>query len=345
MGRRNAPSAKTGTHSRGTCWPECRAGNRSSLFECCGNGGVGMHGLVGAARWGGVAARSAARKICVGLRTAREVVFFGADGADERLRGNRYPGRFARSLPVADALSPGVLLADTMNGDPLPREHGGPLRLIVPGFYGVAQVKWVERIEVWPSRFAGWYQAKDYVTVRGVETPSGILHTASVIGRMRLKSIVTRVDKGTRTRTSGFTGSPGMTAPRRSPRSRSAWTTPFQPAELLPLSPPVRTASLCHGLACRGSRRTPPRLPGAGCRRGAAHRRGGLALPGNPLGEQRPGSAPHPPLKGGAAATSSWAPRSRTRGACPPEWACSGESARRSAGTRRGSPRRASGSR
>ena len=162
-------------------------------FECCGNGGIGMHGLVGAARWGGVPLAP----LLEGLvdSHAREVVFFGADHAEERLRGNRYPGRFARSLPVADALSPEVLLADTMNGEPLPREHGGPLRLVVPGFYGVSQVKWVERIEVSPSRFAGWYQAKDYVTVRGVETPSGILHTASAIGRMRLKSIVTRVER------------------------------------------------------------------------------------------------------------------------------------------------------
>ncbi len=164
-----------------------------TAFECCGNGGVGMHGLVGAARWGGVPLAPLLERF-VDAR-AREIVFVGADHAEERLRGNRYPGRFARSLPVADALAPEVMLADTMNGEPLPREHGGPLRLIVPGFYGVSQVKWVERIEVWPSRFAGWFQAKDYVTVRGTETPSGVLHTASAIGRMRLKSIVTRIER------------------------------------------------------------------------------------------------------------------------------------------------------
>ncbi|MDE2881272.1 MAG: molybdopterin-dependent oxidoreductase [Acidobacteriota bacterium] len=163
-----------------------------AAFECCGNGGVGMHGLVGAARWGGVALAPLLEGLVDGQ--SREIVFFGADHAEERLRGNRYPGRFARSLPVADALAPEVMLADTMNGEPLPPEHGGPLRLIVPGFYGVSQVKWLERIEVWPSRFAGWFQSKDYVTVRGTETPSGILHTASAIGRMRLKSIVTRIE-------------------------------------------------------------------------------------------------------------------------------------------------------
>ena len=233
LGRRNARPARALTLGELAAMPR-----RESVvaFECCGNGGVGMHGLVGAARWGGVALAP----LLEGLLDsgAREVVFFGADGADERLRGNRYPGRFARSLPVADALSPDVLLADTMNGHPLPREHGGPLRLIVPGFYGVAQVKWVERIEVWPSRFAGWYQAKDYVTVRGVETPSGILHTASVIGRMRLKSIVTRVERsrGADLRIRGLTWNDGQTEitgveVRVDDRA-------FAPAELLPPSYP-----------------------------------------------------------------------------------------------------------
>lgn len=190
IGRQGAPPVRSLTLDDLTGLPR-----RESVvaFECCGNGGIGMHGLVGAARWGGTPLAPLIEDL-VGP-DVREVVFFGADRAEERLRGNRYPGRFARSLPVADALSPEVLLADTMNGEPLPREHGGPLRLIVPGFYGVAQVKWIERIEVWPSRFAGWYQAKDYVTVRGVETPLGVLHTASAIGRMRLKSIVTRVER------------------------------------------------------------------------------------------------------------------------------------------------------
>ncbi|MXW70449.1 MAG: molybdopterin-dependent oxidoreductase [Acidobacteria bacterium] len=203
-----------------------------AAFECCGNGGVGMHGLVGAARWGGVPLAPVIEDL-VGPR-AREVVFFGADHAEERLRGNRYPSRFARSLPVADALAPEVLLADTMNGEPLPREHGGPLRLIVPGFYGVSQVKWVERIEVWTSRFAGWFQAKDYVTVRGTETPSGILHTASAIGPMRLKSIVTRIEgaAGGDLSIHGLAWNDG--ASEIAEVGVSLDGNPFEPAELLP---------------------------------------------------------------------------------------------------------------
>ena len=203
-----------------------------TAFECCGNGGIGMHGLVGVARWGGVPLAPLIGDLAG--PGSREVVFFGADHAEERVRGNRYPGRFARSLPVADALAPEVMLADTMNGAPLPHEHGGPLRLIVPGFYGVSQVKWVERIEVWPSRFAGWFQSRDYVTVRGTATPSGILHTASAIGRMRLKSIVTRVEGTARGDLSihglawndGASGTLGIEV--------SVDQSPFERAELLP---------------------------------------------------------------------------------------------------------------
>ncbi len=229
IGIRGAPSAKTLTLDKLAGMPRRES---VALFECCGNGGVGMHGLVGAARWGGVALAPLIEDLLDS--DAREVVFFGADKAEERLRGNRYPGRFARSLPVADALSPDVLLADTMNGQPLPREHGGPLRLVVPGFYGVAQVKWVERIEVWPARFAGWYQAKDYVTVRGVETPSGILHTASTIGRMRLKSIVTRVEEAPDAdlRIHGLAWNDGASDINGVEVRVDAG--PFRPAELLP---------------------------------------------------------------------------------------------------------------
>ena len=233
VGHRGAPPARTLGLDELAGLPRTES---VTAFECCGNGGVGMHGLVGAARWGGVPLAPLLEGL-IGAES-REIVFFGADHAEERLRGNRYPGRFARSLPVADALAPEVMLADTMNGAPLPREHGGPLRLIVPGFYGVSQVKWVERIEVWPSRFAGWYQAKDYVTVRGVETPSGILHTASAIGRMRLKSVVTRIERaaGENLRIHGLAwndGVAGITAVEVGVDDR-----PFRQAELLPAAHP-----------------------------------------------------------------------------------------------------------
>jgi DMSO/TMAO reductase YedYZ molybdopterin-dependent catalytic subunit len=163
-------------------------------FECAGNGGAGMHGLVSSASWGGIALRSLLEPL--GVRaSARDVVFEGADDAEERLRGQSYPSRFARSLDLDDALGTDVLLAYEMNGEPLAPEHGSPLRLIVPGWYGVAQVKWVERITVLDHRFMGWYMAKDYVTLRGVPEGGTIEHRATSVGRQRLKSLVTRVTR------------------------------------------------------------------------------------------------------------------------------------------------------
>jgi DMSO/TMAO reductase YedYZ molybdopterin-dependent catalytic subunit len=123
----------------------------------------------------------------------REAIFVGADGAEERLRGKRYPSRFARSLPIADALGKDVLLVHSMNGSPLLPEHGAPLRLLVPGWYGVAQVKWLERIELSPTRFMGWFMAKEYVTVIGLRRGEEVEHRATSVGKMRLKSVVTRV--------------------------------------------------------------------------------------------------------------------------------------------------------
>lgn len=168
-----------------------------AAFECAGNGGVGMQGLVGCAEWEGLPLASLLRELGVPKET-REAVFVGADGAEERLRGNQYPSRFARSLPLADALGDDVLLAYRMNGEPLLPEHGAPLRLLVPGWYGVTQVKWLERIELSPSRFMGWFMAKEYVTVRGLRRGGEVEHRATSVGKMRLKSVITRVVRGVR---------------------------------------------------------------------------------------------------------------------------------------------------
>jgi DMSO/TMAO reductase YedYZ molybdopterin-dependent catalytic subunit len=151
-----------------------------------------MQGLVGSAEFEGPPLGPLLRELGVPKET-REVVFVGADGAEERLRGSRYPSRFARSLPLSDALGPDVLLVHRMNGAPLLPEHGAPLRLLVPGWYGVTQVKWLERIELSPSRFMGWFMAKEYVTVRGLRRGDEIEHRATSVGKMRLKSVVTRV--------------------------------------------------------------------------------------------------------------------------------------------------------
>jgi sulfane dehydrogenase subunit SoxC len=89
---------------------------------------------------------------------AVEVVFRGLDRGIE----GEVEQQYERSLPVADALREEVLLAYAMNGDPLPPQHGFPLRLVVPGWYGMTSVKWLERITVLDRPFEGYQQARGY---------------------------------------------------------------------------------------------------------------------------------------------------------------------------------------
>jgi sulfane dehydrogenase subunit SoxC len=70
---------------------------------------------------------------------------------------------FVRSLPLARALDPDTLLAWQLNGEPLPPEHGHPLRVLVPGWYGVASVKWLTRLTVLDEPFVGHFQTERYV--------------------------------------------------------------------------------------------------------------------------------------------------------------------------------------
>jgi DMSO/TMAO reductase YedYZ molybdopterin-dependent catalytic subunit len=71
--------------------------------------------------------------------------------------------RFERALPLDMALHPDTLVATHMDGVPLTPEHGAPLRLIVPGWYGMASVKWLAALEVRTSPFTGYFQTKRYV--------------------------------------------------------------------------------------------------------------------------------------------------------------------------------------
>src|SRR3989454_5784327 len=142
----------------------------TATLECAGNGRTGLQPLPAGGPWvlGG---ESTARGTGVPLRAVLEsarlrprVVEVLAIGAD---RG-RPPDvaeeiSFARSLPLAQARDPDTLLALQMNGRPILPEHGAPIRLIVPGWYGMASVKWLERIEVLAEPFRGYYQLGRYV--------------------------------------------------------------------------------------------------------------------------------------------------------------------------------------
>jgi DMSO/TMAO reductase YedYZ molybdopterin-dependent catalytic subunit/predicted DNA-binding protein (UPF0251 family) len=140
---------------------------------------------VGHAEWSGVPLRTIIER--AGLaEVAKEIVFYGADCGVEH--GHDEPTAFARSLPLDKALHPDTLLATHMNGEILEPSRGYPLRLIVPGWYGVASVKWLTRIEAVTAPFQGYYQTVKY-TIKH-RTGGGV--RTDVVGPMPVKSEIIR---------------------------------------------------------------------------------------------------------------------------------------------------------
>ena len=126
---------------------------------------------------------------------ASNVVFWGADRGPGPVGDRQVVEQFARGMLLGDALEQHVLLCYEMNGVPLPQANGFPLRLIVPGWYGIANVKWLERIEVHDRRYMGRFMARDYVTIR--EEPRGgrMVGVETSVGRALLKSAPARVTR------------------------------------------------------------------------------------------------------------------------------------------------------
>ena len=137
---------------------EC-AGHRRAEFEPIPRGIPWGSGAVAEAEWTGASLGSVLT--LVGIPPgANEVVLEGADaGPVDGFDGTH---RFARSLPLAKALDPDVLLAYEMNGEPIPVARGGPVRAIVPGWYATDSVKWLDRIWFTSDEFDGVFQADDY---------------------------------------------------------------------------------------------------------------------------------------------------------------------------------------
>ena len=92
-------------------------------------------------------------------------------------------------------MSPDNILCYEMNGADLPAPNGAPLRLIAPGWYGIANVKWLKRIEVRDRRFMSRFMARDYVTIREEEHDGETVWAETSVGRARLKSAPARVTK------------------------------------------------------------------------------------------------------------------------------------------------------
>jgi sulfite oxidase len=161
-------------------------------LECAGNGRTELRpqpagepwglGAVGTAEWSGVPLRAVLES--AGLRPqVQEILAIGADRGRPPDLADEIP--FARSLPLDKAMDPDTLLALRMNGEPIPAEHGAPVRLIVPDWYGMASVKWLDRIEALEAPFRGYYQAVRYVYDQADGTPPAPVRT------MRVRSLIT----------------------------------------------------------------------------------------------------------------------------------------------------------
>jgi DMSO/TMAO reductase YedYZ molybdopterin-dependent catalytic subunit len=185
---------------------ELRARPRQEVtftLECSGNHGFPfVTGIIGTAVWAGTPLAPLLRE--AGWQPdVSEVVFWGADAGPGPVGEQTVVEQFARSMSLADALEPNMLLCYEMNGAPLHPAHGFPLRLIAPGWYGVANVKWLTRLELANRRYEGRFMGRDYVTQRVVKQGEQELTRFTSVGRARLKSAPARVVRGSQYRIEG----------------------------------------------------------------------------------------------------------------------------------------------
>lgn len=183
---------------------------RMALLECSGNGRIYLEpiqigirwerGGVGNAEWTGVPLVALLER--AGIRPlAVEVILEGADEGEFKPPQHETPGkiRYARSLPLAKARKEEVLLAYRMNGEELAPRHGYPVRAVVPGWYGMASVKWLRRIIVTDRPFHGFFQTMEY----GVWERRHELPTLVPVSEIQVKAQIARpaphevVPKGT----------------------------------------------------------------------------------------------------------------------------------------------------
>lgn len=174
-------------------------------FECGGNRPDGLfQGLIGNAKWRGTRLRDILQE-CGVKPEGKEIVFFGADKGVENIRETDVEQSFARSLPVEEAMREENMLALQMNGEALPQFHGRPLRLLVPGFYGVANVKWLTQIHVQDRRYMGRFMGRDYVTLKKEMIGNEERWVENSVTRIQLKSSVVRVTRlGNQHKITGF---------------------------------------------------------------------------------------------------------------------------------------------
>lgn len=166
-------------------------------LECAGNGRTSMEPRPGGTPWDynavsiveftGTPLSILLEEVGI-QESAREVVFVGSD------RGKVPQGRevaYTRSLPKEVAMKPDILLAWEMNGQPLSPDHGFPLRLVVPGWYGMASVKWLMEIKVVEEPFEGFFQNEHYVYAEEEGTEEG-----GPVRQIRVRSLILKPETG-----------------------------------------------------------------------------------------------------------------------------------------------------
>jgi DMSO/TMAO reductase YedYZ molybdopterin-dependent catalytic subunit len=167
-----------------------------STMECAGNGRIFMEpkpagtpwelGAVSVAEWTGTPLVGVLEQAGIGADIV-EVLFVGADAGVVEGKATHYE----RSLPLAIATHPDTLLVWAMNGEPLAPAHGYPLRLFVPGWYGMASVKWLAQIRLLAQPFEGYYQTHHYVYWNDDYAPDG-----QPLQKMQVRALICSPQEG-----------------------------------------------------------------------------------------------------------------------------------------------------
>jgi DMSO/TMAO reductase YedYZ molybdopterin-dependent catalytic subunit len=172
-------------------------------YECSGNSPRSFESLASCGRFTGVPLRDVLKQAGVGAK-AREVVFLGTDRGEVdvvfRQQTFKLNQQFGRSITLENALKPEPMLVWALNGEPLTLPQGAPLRVIMPGWYGVANVKWLSEIHLQEDRYLGNYQTRWYRSVVGLggtgeDGNPDTQWMETEITRIHLKSAIARVRK------------------------------------------------------------------------------------------------------------------------------------------------------
>lgn len=179
---------------------EC-AGNSRSYVTPPAEGLAFRHGGVSTASFKGVPLKILLEKAGVG-ESAVAVICEGADRGEEEEDGVAFDLSYRRSLPLATALHEDTLLAYEMNGETLSTDHGFPLRLLVPSWYGMASVKWLTRINLTAKPFDGFFQQRRYVMINEGQEDSP---DREPVTKLKVKSLIASPRHGEVIQGPGFT--------------------------------------------------------------------------------------------------------------------------------------------